>query len=454
MLNQGWKTGDCPERPSVGALRFREEGTAPSSGTNTAIVYLLLALLAGGCQIASPGGTQAANPTVTGGPTAGQYGCAIREVSDTTPANTPSNTPAYDPSVQNLGTSLTNVKPAKKDDDDDDSGFDWSSLDPANIYKNIKAKLGYGPNEPLAEQVFKEGMLLYREKKYEEAVKKFAISADRWPDSPLEEDSLFFQAESYFFADRYNDAHDILLELFKKYSNTRYLDVAASREFQIARYWDQKDQFEQHWPITPNFFDKTRPWFDTYGNAVNAYSSVHINDPTGPLADASIMAMASGDFDRGRYEDAAANYRTLIRNYPKSQYQVKAHLMGVEAEKLIYQGPMYDGKPLDEADQLAKQALTQFRDQIADHRSRLLEEREYINERRAERTWVMGQYWETKRSYGAARICYDTTIKEHPGSHFAELAQQRLIEIKDKPADPPNHMQWLTNLSNALKERP
>ena len=292
MLNQGWKA---------------------------AFVFLLLGLLAGGCQIAAPGGSQAASPP-----------SLVHQVSATTPADAP----PYDPSVQNLGTSLSGVKAAKKDDDED-AGFDWSELDPANIYKNIKAKMGYGPNEPLADQVFKDGILLYREKKYDEAAKKFAIAADRWPDSPLEEDALFFQAESYFFADRYADAHDILLELFKKYSNTRYLDVAAAREFQIGRYWEQMDRFEDHWPITPNFTDRTRPWFDTYGNAVNALTSVHINDPTGPLADASVMAMATGDFDRGRYEDAAQNYRTLIRNYPKSQYQVKAHLMGVEAEKLI-----------------------------------------------------------------------------------------------------------------------
>jgi hypothetical protein len=228
--------------------------------------------------------------------------------------------------------------------------------------------------------------------------------------------------------------------------------VAAAREFQIGRYWEQSDDVDPHWVITPNFTDKTRPWFDTYGNSVNAFTSVHVNDPTGPLADASVMAVANSSFKRGHYIDAAENYATLRRNYPKSKYQVQAHLLGVEAEKLSYQGALYDGKSLNEADQIAKQALTQFRGQLGEQRARLLDEREKIVELKAERPFAQGQFYETKRAYGAARICYASTIQDFPGSHFAELAQQRLVVIKDKPANPPDHFQWLTKLSNALKE--
>ena len=40
---------------------------------------------------------------------------------------------------------------------------------------------------------------LFPEKKYKEAAAKFATAADRWPDTPLEEDALFLQGESEFF---------------------------------------------------------------------------------------------------------------------------------------------------------------------------------------------------------------------------------------------------------------
>ena len=78
-----------------------------------------------------------------------------------------------------------------------------------------------------------------REKKYKEAAAKFATAADRWPDTPLEEDALFLEAESEFFSDQYPKAHDTYGGLLKKYTNTRYLDTVAPREFALGRYWEQ-----------------------------------------------------------------------------------------------------------------------------------------------------------------------------------------------------------------------
>ncbi len=123
-------------------------------------------------------------------------------------------------------------------------------------------------------------------KKYDAAAKKFGKAADRWPDSAMEEDSMFLQAESYFFADRYSKADDEYGELLKKYPNTRYLNKSTARQFSIARYWQDMDKAHPHWPLTPNLVDKTRPLFDTGGHAINAYDNVRVNDPRGPLADA------------------------------------------------------------------------------------------------------------------------------------------------------------------------
>ena len=47
------------------------------------------------------------------------------------------------------------------------------------------------------------------------------------------------------------------------------------------------------------FHDKTRPWFDTWGNAIAAYESIHMHDPRGPLADIAVMAVANMYFRAG-----------------------------------------------------------------------------------------------------------------------------------------------------------
>jgi outer membrane protein assembly factor BamD (BamD/ComL family) len=370
-----------------------------------------------------------------------------------TSANQAAQSPAAsEQNVETLGASVTSAAGAgakekvKKCDEDEDPGFDWSDLDPGNVWKKMKVAMGKGPDETIAQSLYREGESLYQQKSYHDAALKFAAAADRWPDSPLEEDALFFQGESHFFADEYPKADDTFLMLFKKYSNSRYLDVAVRRQFAIARYWEQQHVAHPHWPVTPNFRDKTQPIFDTKGNAINAYQSVRLNDPTGPLADDAVMAIAVAHFLDGEYADAAYHFDVLRKEYPKSEHQVQAHILDLESKRRMYQGPFYDGTPLIDGDEIAKQALTQFPKQLGDERSRIIEARSQMMEQRAERDWAIAKFYEKKKAYGAAKDYYRMLIRDHPGSKAAEAAEQRLVQIKDYPDEPPNYFKWVDKI--------
>ena len=82
--------------------------------------------------------------------------------------------------------------------------------------------------------------------------------------------------------------------------------------------------------------------------------------PTGPLADDAVMATANAHFLKAHWEEADYNYGLLRSEYPKSEHQFQAHLLGLRCKLLRYQGPGYEGGPLDEAEDLATQLLTQF----------------------------------------------------------------------------------------------
>ena len=111
----------------------------------------------------------------------------------------------------------------------------WSKLAPENVWKSVKKATGNGPDENVARSSFKEGQDLFLQKKYAEAAEKFKTAADRWPDTPLEEDALFMLGESQFFSDQYPKAHDTYSMLLKKHNNSRHLDIAVQREFAIGR---------------------------------------------------------------------------------------------------------------------------------------------------------------------------------------------------------------------------
>ncbi len=315
-----------------------------------------------------------------------------------------------------------------------------------NIVKNIKSTAGYGPDRKIAKAALERGEVLFREGKYDEAAKELKTAADRWPESSIEEDALFLLGECQFFTDRYFDAHDTYGKLLANHGNSRYLDTVMHRTFAIARYWDQHQHKSGSWPVTPNFTDKTRPRFDTFGHAVEAYQRIRLHDPSGPLADHSVMAMANGYFLRGQFENAAWNYDVLRRDYPNSSYQLEAHLLGLQAKKRIYQGSYYDGAPLEDANDIAEQALTLFPDELGEEKKRLIRNRAQITEQQALRDFDMGQFYEAKRCYGAARFYYNHVIDGFPKSQTAQRARERIAAIRDKPDEPPNHFRWLTDL--------
>jgi outer membrane protein assembly factor BamD (BamD/ComL family) len=313
--------------------------------------------------------------------------------------------------------------------------------------------VGQGPDARKAKQMYGEGQSLFRARDYEKAAEKFEEAARRAPESSLQEDSLFMAAESHFFADRYPDAVDAYDELLKKFPGTQRLDQIVNRQFAIARYWQQHHSAYPHWPVTPNFLDQTRHWFDTFGHSLRVYENLRLNDPTGPLADDALMAAATAYFAVGRYDDANYHFDLLRREYPKSEHQFQAHLLGLQCKIRLYQGPEYDGTILDEAEQVAEQLLVQFPDQLAAERDRVLQMRAEIAAQRALRHWTMAEYYAKGSHYRAARYYYQKLIDAHPGTSLAERATERLAEYQDRPESPPQRLAWLVDLFPAADER-
>jgi outer membrane protein assembly factor BamD (BamD/ComL family) len=326
---------------------------------------------------------------------------------------------------------------------DDPQG--WDQFSPENWSKTFKKSVGLGPNQKIAQDAFSEGQKQFAAKKFDAAAKEFGKAADRWPDSTVEEDSMFLQAESYFFADRYSKADDMYGELLKKYPNTHYLNKSTARQFSIARYWQDCDKAHPHWALTPNFTDKTRPLFDTGGHAINAFDNVRVNDPRGPLADSAIMAVASTYFEKTRYEDADYYYGLLRSDYPKSQYQLQAHLLGLQCKLRKYQGPNYNGKPLEEANELITQTLAQFGPELGPERERLVKAKAEVQAQRATRDVQLAKFFENGEHYGAAKIYYAQVIKDFPQTPFSEEAKTRLASLQGKPDNPPNRVAFLTD---------
>ncbi len=342
---------------------------------------------------------------------------------------------------------------AKSVDEEKKSGL-LSDVQVASSVADMKSQLGYGPDQAAAEQSFAAGEGLFRRQEYGEAAKQFKKAIAKSADPSLEQNGMFFLAESLFFSDQYPEAVEAYDELLDKHPNSSHLDKIVRRQFDIAHYWEKTYQHKPHWAITPNLFDKTRPLFDTSGNSLKTYENIRLNDPTGPLADDSIMATANSHFLRGRYGDADYYYGLLRREYPRSEHQYEAHVLGLQCKLRIYQGPDYVSVPLLEAKQLIKQLKTQFgADLSTTERKRLAEIQGTLVMQLATRDFNRAKGYDDNKHFESARMYYSQLVRDYPDTPLAEESRKRFIELGGKPAHPETKMQWLVDLFPENAER-
>jgi len=181
-------------------------------------------------------------------------------------------------------------------------------------------------------------------------------------------------------------------------------------------------------PILPNFSDKTRPVFDTPGRALKALKGIWLNDPTGPLADDALFATASYYLRKKDYVEADRYFEILRDEYPDSPHLKDAFLLGSHVRLMSYQGPVYDGGALADADQLTEQSLNLYPD--SRERGQLRNDLRKIHLLKAQRVWSQVLHWENKknsdRSVGIACV---RLMNEFPNTKFADMAYDRLMAL-------------------------
>ena len=328
-------------------------------------------------------------------------------------------------------------------------GFDWSILDPTRAFGKIRDWMGLGPDENKAKASMEKGreILLSNpelkdQKKSLEAAKHFVEAAKRFPDSVLEEDALHLAGECYFFADDYYNAFLMYQKLLIKYQHSKHVDNAVRRLFGVAQYWERES--ERSRLLFNRMSNKSLPQYDTFGFAKKAYETIFIYDPNGPVSDSALMALATAYLKRGRFQgddnfnQAAYYYQRLREDHPLSKHIAKAYENELFARTQAYLGPEHPNRTLEEAKKLATVTLQQFSGELDyEGRAGVLEMQETILVKKAERLWVTGQFYDTKkRHYGAARVSYEALIREYPQTEYAERARKRLEQIRGLPDTP------------------
>ncbi|QEG22177.1 outer membrane protein assembly factor BamD [Mariniblastus fucicola] len=330
-------------------------------------------------------------------------------------------------------------------------------LAPSQIGTTLRIRSGTGISEESANRHFANATEIYEralaakqsgadsstwQTTFVEAANEYRIAAAKWPDSGLEEQAIFFEGESYFFADRYVQANRAFEKLIAQYSGSSYLDQAEERRYVISKYWLE---LSESGPMV-SLNDPKRPRFNVAGEARRVLHNIRLDDPTGKLSDDATFELANAFLKSGRYYEAADTYEDLRRNYPGSKYLFNAHMLELEARLKSYNGPSYDATPLEKSEQLLKSIVRQFPKEAQEKREVLEQQAALVNNQLAQRDFELGRYHERRGENRAAQLCYAAVEERYPDSVYSSSIGESIQKVAQLPPVPTQHAEWLVNM--------
>jgi outer membrane protein assembly factor BamD (BamD/ComL family) len=311
----------------------------------------------------------------------------------------------------------------------------------------------------------------YEQKDYDKAIELCKAAARKFKESSLGEEAQFYLAESWYAKQRYSKAQDAYDQLFEDYPSTKYVEPVTRRLYSIAQSWLQTSEpgakegirtvsaekvissQPEKKPadptlrvrILPNFHDRSRPVFDTQGRALQCLKSIWMNDPTGPLADDSLMLTAAWHQRHDNHVEADRYFGILREEYPDSPHLEAAFVLGAHAKQMSYQGAFYEGEDLVGARRLKEQTLQLF--PASHQRQQLRKDLDVLYRQEAERQWAMVDYYRRKQRPRAIAIACVRLISEYPDTGYAREARTLLADIdRSELRDLPEVLQFMESL--------
>jgi TolA-binding protein len=313
-------------------------------------------------------------------------------------------------------------------------------------------------NDSRSQQLYQDADTLFRQASsqpkdqaqpvFTKAAKLFGRAGEAAPGTALEQDALFMQGESLFFADRLIEATEVYEKLQKEFPRHRHIDRVAARLFSVSRYWIETVKADPNSRFKLNLTDSKRPRLDTDGHAIRVLDQMRYDDPTGRLADDATMAVAAEYIRQRKFEQADEFLTDLRETFSDSEHVFLAHLLGIRTKLEIYAGPAYSGLVLQEAEELVKQTRQRFPDKMANpkHSDMVARAAAEIAFLHAERIVYRAEYREKKKEFRAARMYYHQLLEQYADTPQAETARERLAQIEQLPSVPEQRLSWLTTI--------
>jgi outer membrane protein assembly factor BamD (BamD/ComL family) len=289
---------------------------------------------------------------------------------------------------------------------------------------------------------------LYRRGDFENAEKLFRKIADKKKTPPaIAEEARYYEAECIRRQGRYPRAADTYNKMLTDFPSGAFREQAVQHMFEIANYWlddtrqvmkETREEAEgKRWVVWPEFIhlDKSKPFLDEEGRALEKLEQVRYNDMTGPLADKALFLSGSVRFFRKDYKEADHYYSQLVEMHPNSPFASQALELAIISKQLATGGPLYDGRKLAEARKLIDTALRNY-PEFANKKMDFLNRQLFsITLQQADKDYQVAELYRRMGHPCSAYFCYEIVRRRYPGTKYYDLATQRQVELRSKLGD-------------------
>lgn len=236
-------------------------------------------------------------------------------------------------------------------------------------------------------------------------------------------EAAFLVAESYYLGGSRAKALNAYRKYVERFPIADHLETAESRIFEIGLLYLE------------GRIRTGLGLFTHRGRGVSALEFVLKSFPRGRKTAEAQRVLADYYFRNKRWIEAIAEYRELIRRFPRNEWVALARYrigLGYEAQ---VRGASYDPTILENA----REALEAYVDlhpegiHVEDARERLT----VLADQLAEKVYEVGRYYERNDEGVAAAMYYHETLERFPGTESAARAEARLRELPTEQADSP-----------------
>ncbi len=318
------------------------------------------------------------------------------------------------------------------------------------------------PDLQAAKEVFRQGEYAKAELMFHniaEATKNwkswFTLTSDESKNDRnvlVAEEARFLEAESLRMQGHYPKAADTYIRLLNDFGSGLHREAAVAQLFNIANYWleDTRVEMEEakekaagkRWFVHSHFmhcFDRSKPFLDEEGRALEALEHVRYNDIDGPYADKALFMLGTVKFFNEDYREADYQFTQIVERHKASPLYPRAAEMAVISKNLSTGGSDYDGRKCAEAREMVPIALAGYK-QVEQKDPQLAGEREEflrrqlagITMQQAEKDYKMAEFYQRKRQPESAFFLFEIVRRRYPGTKYADMATEQMYKIREK----------------------